>query len=158
MAVTPLQLANAYATFANGGTGYRPRVVDKVVDQDRRILRQVEPIVERRIELSPAVREAITAGLRGVVSGEGTGSGAFAGFPLSTLSVAGKTGTAQVARKQDTALFVAFAPVENPQYLVAVVMEESGFGGSVAAPVARRILQKIAGTAESPVAVVGGVD
>jgi penicillin-binding protein 2 len=158
MAVTPLQLATAYGTFANGGTVFRPRVVAKVVDQKRRILREVEPIAERKVALSPAIRDAIVAGLRGVVSGEGTAAGAFAGFPLNRLSVAGKTGTSQVAKKQDTALFVAFAPVENPQYVVAVVMEEAGFGGSVAAPVARRILQKIAGTEESPIAIVGGVD
>jgi penicillin-binding protein 2 len=158
MAVTPLQLASAYATFANGGTVFRPRVVDKVVDQKRRILREVEPIAERKVEIAPAIHDAIVAGLRGVVSGEGTAAGAFAGFPLERLSVAGKTGTSQVAKKQDTALFVAFAPVENPQYVIAVVMEESGFGGSVAAPVARRVLQKIAGTEETAVTAVGGVD
>jgi penicillin-binding protein 2 len=93
------------------------------------------------------------------VSGEGTAAGAFAGFPLERMTVAGKTGTAQVARKQDTALFVCFAPAENPQYVVAVVMEESGFGGSVAAPVARRILEKLAGGADAPVATVtGGIE
>jgi penicillin-binding protein 2 len=159
MAVTPLQLANAYATFANGGTMYQPRVVDKVVGQDRRIHRQVAPIELRSIDLPPAVRDPILAGLKGAVSaGEGTAHFAFAGFPLNTMSVAGKTGTAQVAKKQDTAIFVGFAPAENPQYVVAVVMEESGFGGSVAAPVARRILQKLANGADTGVTVVGGTD
>jgi penicillin-binding protein 2 len=105
------------------------------------------------------VRDPILAGLKGVVSaGEGTAHFAFAGFPLDTMSVAGKTGTAQVAKKQDTALFVGFAPADNPQYVVAVVMEESGFGGSVAAPVARRILQKVAGSPDTGAAVVGGTD
>jgi penicillin-binding protein 2 len=105
------------------------------------------------------VRDPILAGLKGVVNdGEGTAHGAFAGFPLNRMSVAGKTGTAQVAKKQDTALFVAFAPADNPQYVVAVVMEESGFGGSVAAPVARRILEKLAGGADTGATVVGGTD
>jgi penicillin-binding protein 2 len=158
MGMTPLQLASSYATFANGGTIFRPRVVDKVLDQERRILREVAPVATGKVDLDAATREAIVAGLRGVVSGEGTAAGAFAGFPLDRLSVAGKTGTAQVSRKQDTALFVAFAPVEAPRYVVAVVMEEAGFGGSVAAPVARRILQKIAGAEETAVTPVGGVD
>jgi penicillin-binding protein 2 len=156
MAVTPLQLANAYATFANGGTVFRPRVVDKVVDQERRILRAETPIKTRTVPLPPNVREPILLGLRGVVSGEGTASAAFAGFPLNRMSVAGKTGTAQSPPRQDTALFVGFAPVENPQYVVAVVMEEAGFGGSVAAPVARRILEKLVTGADVPVAVGTG--
>jgi penicillin-binding protein 2 len=156
MAVTPMQLANAYATFANGGTVFRPRVVDKVVDQERHILRTEGPVKVRTVPLPPNVREPILLGLRGVVSGEGTAAGAFAGFPLNRMSVAGKTGTAQVAHKQDTALFVGFAPVDNPQYLVAVVMEEAGFGGSVAAPVARRIFEKLVTGADVPVTVGGG--
>jgi penicillin-binding protein 2 len=158
MAVTPLQLATAYATFANGGSVWEPRLVDKVVDQQRRIHRQVEPVKLRTVSIPPAVHDPILAGLKGVVSGEGTAAGAFAGFPFNRMTVAGKTGTAQVAKKQDTALFVGFAPADNPQYVVAVVMEESGFGGSVAAPVARRILEKLAGGADTGAAVVGGVD
>ncbi|MDQ1372976.1 MAG: penicillin-binding protein 2 [Actinomycetota bacterium] len=159
MAVTPLQLATAYATFANGGSVWEPRVVDKVVDQQRRIHRQVEPVKLRTVSIPPVVRDPILAGLTGVIaSGEGTAHSAFAGFPLNRMTVAGKTGTAQVAKKQDTALFVAFAPADNPQYVVAVVMEESGFGGSVAAPVARRILEKLAGGTDTGAAVVGGTE
>ncbi|MEY2567241.1 MAG: penicillin-binding protein 2 [Actinomycetota bacterium] len=158
MAVTPLQLATAYATFANGGSVWEPRLVDKVVDQQRRIHRQVEPVKLRTVSIPPAVHDPILAGLKGVVSGEGTAAGAFAGFPFNRMTVAGKTGTAQVAKKQDTALFVGFAPADNPQYVVAVVMEESGFGGSVAAPVARRILEKLAGGPDTGAAVVGGTD
>lgn len=96
-----------------------------------------------------------------VTSKEGTAHGAFAGFPFNSLSVAGKTGTAEVRGKQDTALFVAMAPVEEPEYVVAVVLEEAGFGGQSAAPVARRILEGIAGTpADSlaPVKTTAGVD
>lgn len=162
MAVTPTQLATAYATFANGGTVWQPRVADKVVDQQGRIQRQVEPVKLRTVSLPPAVRDPILAGLRGAVTGDGTASGAFAGFPFERLSVAGKTGTSQAPPRQDTALFVAFAPAENPQYVVAVVMEESGFGGSVAAPVARRVLERLAGGPDVPTApvapVAGGVE
>ena len=59
--------------------------------------------------------------------------------------MAGKTGTAQVVGKQDTALFASFAPASNPQYAVSVVLEEAGFGGTNAAPVARRIYEGLAG-------------
>ena len=163
MAVTPLQLATAYGTFANGGTVYRPRILDKVLDQDRRVLSETTPESIRKVELPPAMRAAMLQGFVGAVTdGKGTARGAFAGFPLDRLPVAGKTGTAEVARKQDTALFVAFAPVVNPRYVVAVVMEEAGFGGSVAAPVARRILEKIAAGYDAPTpdtfTVEGGID
>ena len=151
--VTPLQLANAYGTFANGGVRYVPRIAHRILTSD------VHPVVVRdepvtaggTVDLPPALRDPILAGLRGVItSPEGTASAAFAGFPPS-LTVAGKTGTAQVRGKQDTALFAAFAPAEDPQYAVAVVLEEAGFGGTTAAPVARRILESIAGTPPTPI-------
>jgi penicillin-binding protein 2 len=72
--------------------------------------------------------------------------------------VAGKTGTAQVSGKQDTAVFAAFAPANDPQYVVSVVMEEAGFGGSVAAPVARRVFAGLAGNPVGHVELAGGVD
>lgn len=157
--VTPLQLANAYAAFGNGGTLYEPRVAARVLDAGGKTVREVAPKALRPVPFDPNVRNPILQGLRGAVFDPlGTAAGAFAGFPLATLSVAGKTGTAQVSGRQDTALFVAFAPVENPQYVVAVVMEEAGFGGSAAAPVARRILEGLAGAPPGPVQLVGGID
>ena len=132
--LTPLQLANVYATFANGGTRYQPRLALDVGGR-----RTAEPVVAGTVELSSALRDPIAAGLRGVVEREeGTAAVAFSGLQLP---VAGKTGTAQVGRKQDTALFAAYAPADAPQLAVAVVLEESGFGGSAAAPVARRIIE-----------------
>jgi penicillin-binding protein 2 len=148
--VTPLQLANAYATFANGGTRFQPRLA---IDEP--------PTPLRDIGLSPAMRQPILEGLKGVVSREeGTAYWAFAGFPNNTFPVAGKTGTAQVNNKHDTALFAAFAPADNPQYAIAVVMEESGFGGTTAAPVARRILQGIVnqGQTSEPIRLGQGND
>lgn len=157
--VTPLQLANAYAAFANGGTLFEPKVAARVLDGRGRAVREIAPKPLRQVPLDPNIRAPILQGLRGAVfDPEGTAAGAFAGFPLNVLSVAGKTGTAQVSGRQDTALFAAVAPVENPQYVVAVVMEEAGFGGSAAAPVARRILQGLAGSPPGPVQLVGGID
>ncbi len=158
-AVTPLQLANSYATFANGGTVFSPRVAARVLEANGRTLRELKPSSLSSVAMDPAHRLAVLQGLVGAVAQpDGTAAGAFAGFPLDVLPVAGKTGTAEVNRKQDTALFAAFAPVAAPEYVVAVVMEEAGFGGSVAAPVARRILQGLAGSPPGPVQLVGGVD
>lgn len=159
MVVTPLQLASAYATFGNGGTLYRPRVGAKVLTPTGAVLSEIEPDVIRTISIDAGARAAITSGLRGVTSaGDGTAAGAFSGFPTSAFPVAGKTGTAQVARKQDTALFAAFAPADAPQFAIAVVLEEAGFGGSVAAPVARRILDGALGRPVGDVALVGATE
>jgi penicillin-binding protein 2 len=111
--------------------------------------------------MPPAVRDPILQGLIGVTTdGRGTAAGAFAGFPSQTFPVAGKTGTAQAGNKQDTSLFVSFAPANDPQFVVGVVMEEAGFGAAAAAPVARRILESLAGKPTRPVSYdpAGGND
>jgi penicillin-binding protein 2 len=158
--VTPLQLANAYAAFANGGTLYQPRVATAVDDQRGHPLESFGTAVDGHVALPPEIRSPIMAGFVGAVNDpKGTANAAFAGFPSNRLLVAGKTGTAQVVAKQDTALFVAMAPASAPEYVVAVVMEQSGFGGEAAAPVARRILEGIAGNPSPPAVTRGaGVD
>jgi penicillin-binding protein 2 len=157
MVVTPLQLVNAYATFANGGTVWVPRVGAGVLDQTGKQLRQIPPQSARKLDIPPAVRDPIMQGLEGVTTdGRGTAFGAFAGFPSQTFPIAGKTGTAQAGDKQDTSLFVGFGPAFDPQFTVGVVMEEAGFGASAAAPVARRILEALAGKPTQPVSYTPG--
>ena len=160
--ITPLQLANSYAAFVNGGSVFAARVGDAVLDRQGQALRTVEAKVLRRSELPAGSREAIHAGFRGVVSDpKGTGYGAFAGFPLAAFPVAGKTGTAEVGGKQDTSLFTAYAPAENPRYVISAVLEQAGLGASAAAPVVRRVLEGIAakeGVVTSPLATVNRVD
>ena len=146
--VTPLQLANTYATFANGGTVFKPRLS---VDEP--------PTPVREVGLTPALRQPILEGLKGVISREeGTAYFAFAGFPNNTFPVAGKTGTAQVNNKHDTAVFAAFAPADAPEYAISVIMEEAGFGGTAAAPVARRIFEGIVGQPPTPIRLGQGSD
>ena len=157
--VTPLQLASVYATFANGGTVYRPRVAARVLRADGQPVRDLPAEAATQVTIDPAQRSSILQGLVGAVAGDrGTAFGAFAGFPLDTFAVAGKTGTAQVTRRQDTSLFVAFAPAASPQFALAVVMEESGFGASAAAPVARRVLEVLSGREPAPIALTSGID
>ena len=143
--VTPLQLANAYATLANGGTRYAPQVVLRAqryaTDE---VTKQFDPIVAAQVDLPPEVREPLVRGLEGVPR-NGTAAGAFSGFPLNDFPVAGKTGTAQVLGKSDTAVFSAFGPVPAPRYQVTVFMDQSGFGATAAAPVARALFDTFAG-------------
>jgi len=155
--VTPVQLATAYATFANGGTVYSPHLGGAVQTTQGAEVRRVEPRALRRIDLPPSVRSPVLRGLEGVVTDpKGTAFGAFAGFPHDQFQVAAKTGTAQAPPKQDTALFAAFGPTEDPRYAISVVMEESGFGASSAAPVARRIFDGILGLPLTPVVTAPG--
>lgn len=158
-AATPLQLANAYAAFANGGTVLTPRLAARVLEPNGDPVREIPVDVASKVAIDPGHRSVIDQGLRQALSdGDGTAVGAFSGFPLDAFPVAGKTGTAQVRTKHDTSLFVAYAPANDPQYVVAVVMEESGYGGSAAAPVARRIFEGLAGTPPGPVRLAEAVD
>ena len=86
----------------------------------------------------------------------GTALGAFSGFPNDTYPIAAKTGTAQVPGKAPSAVFAAFGPVQDPQYAVSVLLEESGYGGSVAAPVARRLFDVLSNPFALPPAPEGG--
>ena len=161
MVVTPLQLASAYATFANGGTLYGPRLGQAVLAPGGGAEeRSIEPRVVDKVELPATLRGPLLNGFWGAVADpKGTAYGAFAGFPLDRYPVAGKTGTAEAKPKQDTALFVGFAPASAPRFVVSVVMEEAGFGSSAAAPVARRIFDGLFGlTPGASVVRAEGVD
>ncbi len=156
VAVTPIQLANAYATFATGGTRYQPNLALRVQDQDGTLIREIEPRVGAQVELPAGARDPVLDGLIGATQSadpKGTAYNAFAGFPHEAYPVAGKTGTAQTGGdRRDDALFAAFAPAGDPRYAISVVMERAGFGSTWAAPVARSVLGSLSGL-EEPEAV-----
>jgi len=158
--VTPLQLCMEYATFANGGRLYQARIAGQITtpnDPTGAAPFQLAPVTRSDMPLPPEVRDPIQQGMRGVVSSTyGTASTAFAGY--SGMQVAGKTGTAQQTGAQDSALFASFGPVDNPQYAVSVVLEEGGFGGTTAAPVARRIWEFLSGRAPGDVQAATSAD
>jgi penicillin-binding protein 2 len=155
--VTPLQLANGYATLANGGTRYVPQIALRAqAYQTGEVTEEFQPQVAGKVEMSGPERQALLAGLAGVPV-RGTAARAFAGFPLDAFPIAGKTGTAQVDNKADTALFSAFAPLNAPKYQVTAVLEESGFGATSAAPVVRRVFEVLAGITPKPVATPNGL-
>ena len=160
LAVTPVQLANAYATFATGGTRYAPNLALRVQAPDGTVIREIAPRVAAKVDVPPRARAPIMNGLVGVTAGpdpRATAINAFAGFPLDVYPVAGKTGTAQTGGdRRDDALFAAIAPADDPRYAVSVVMERAGFGATAAAPVARRVLGQLSGL-EEPTIPLGTV-
>lgn len=146
--VTPMQLASAYATLANGGTRFSPRLADAVTDVNLKKVRDLLPITLGTVEIPE--RNALLAGFTGVVENpKGTASQAFAGFPKGLA--AGKTGTAQVTGKQNTSWFVGMTPATNPKYVVLAVVEEGGYGAQTAAPIVRTIMDQLNHLPASPV-------
>ncbi len=151
--VTPIQLANLVAAIANGGTVYRPQLVRRVENYRGEVLKEFAPEVRYDAPLSAKTLQLVIQALEGVVS-EKRGTGGRA--RLKNIRVAGKTGTAQVVRmKQDEeesedlpekhrdhALFTAFAPVDDPEIAVAIIVEHGGHGGSAAAPIAGQVLER----------------
>ncbi len=142
--VTPLQLANAYAALANGGQLRSTSVAKALLDQSNGSpVRTFAPRDLGAVALPPDVRQPVVDGLAGVVgSDSGTAAGAFSGFP-EEFTVAGKTGTAEVPPKADTALFAGFGPLADPRYVVVAVIEEAGFASETAAPLVRRIFEQL---------------
>jgi len=153
LTVTPLQMANMMAAVANGGTLYRPWIVRSVESVTGAVIRQYGPEKIRSIEFKPETLERLRNGLADVVKlPSGTGGAARSNI----VAIAGKTGTAQVVEmkggyikseqlsyfNRDHAWFVSYAPVENPQIAVAVLVEHGGHGGSAAAPMAKKVIEK----------------
>jgi penicillin-binding protein 2 len=152
--VTPIQMANMISAIANGGTLFRPQVVERLEDVDGNIIEEYPSTVMSRASVSEKTLELIREALRGVVEDpKGTGKPAR----IEGVSVFGKTGTAQVVklevsedieneedipiRYRDHAWFVAYAHQEKPSIAVAVLIQHGGHGATVAAPVARRIIE-----------------
>jgi len=148
---TPLQLAVATAMLANGGKRIEPRLVQAVRDPLTHVWQPLPRAVRGKLAIKPANLEVVRQGMMDVMKPGGTAAAAAAGAPYT---MAGKTGTAQVVgikqgaryeanrvarQNRDHALFMAFAPVENPKIVVAVMVENGGHGGSTAAPIARAV-------------------
>lgn len=156
VAVTPLQLANAYATFANGGTRYVPQIAIRVtrpkslaqpvVDLDNvKLVETFEPQVAGTVEFpAPEHYGIIYQGLAQVTT-TGTAARAFDDIPAA-WPVAGKTGTAQVTGKADTSLFAGWGPAtgfEPARYAMVSIIPEGGFGAGGSAPVVFSVLQAV---------------
>lgn len=147
---TPLQMAMVAATVANGGVCYYPRLIDRVVEQDGTVALQepakIRSVLTTDTSLTAEDIERVRKGMWKVVH-EGGGTGARA--RLKGYEVAGKTGTAQnwairggKKVRDNHVWFISFAPYENPQFAVAVIVQGGKSGGGVAAPIAAEILEE----------------
>jgi peptidoglycan glycosyltransferase len=140
--VTPLQMAMVAGAVANGGKLMVPHMTERVVNSDGVSVKTISPTVYNQVMKSSTAQE-LTQMMRKVVE-EGTGTAA----QLGGINVAGKTGTAQIGA-QGSGLtqpwFIGFAPIEDPKVAVAVTVDESqgGFGGTVAAPIAKDVIQTL---------------
>jgi penicillin-binding protein 2 len=144
--VSPLQLATAYSALVNGGTLWEPRLGRAVLDPDGKVVRQIPSTARGKVPVSAGVLDYIRSSLAFTPANGASGSVAFAGFPLDTVLVGGKTGTAEVFGKQDTSWFASWAPADKPaQYVVVAMIEQAGLGAQAAAPVARAIYEGIYG-------------
>ncbi|MPM88464.1 Penicillin-binding protein A [bioreactor metagenome] len=134
--VTPLRMAMLASCFANNGKIMKPYLVSKVVAPDGTVIKQADP-QEWLSPVSPQVANEIRKMMIAVIN-NGTGNAA----KISGLSVAGKTGTAENSSGSPHAWFIGFAPADDPQIAIAVIVENSGSGGQIAAPIARTIFQR----------------
>jgi penicillin-binding protein 2 len=152
--VTPLKLTQMYAAIANGGTLWKPTIGRAVVKTDGTVLKTINPVKEGTIDASPSTIKFLQEALREVVL-SGTASRTFAGFPIS---VSAKTGTAEVfgkntngSLKDNTSWFASFAPSENPQYAVVMMISQGGFGSPNSGVGVRNIYETIFGVVNNKV-------
>lgn len=152
--VTPLQICLMTSTIANGGTSYKPQVIEKITDPDGRVLMEFSPIIADQLEGEKIFLKLIREGMEEVVQGR---RGTARNVRIKGVTIAGKTGTAQVVRlKQyrglkeedipykyrDHAWFTCYAPAEDPEIAVTVLVEHGLHGGSGAGPIARAMLEE----------------
>lgn len=139
MLTTPLQLATVYSSIANGGRSVKPHLGLWAEDEvTGKMVASLQPEEGGQLPISVENLKPIQDGLAGATAPGTTVGDTFVGY---NVPVAGKTGTAQVAGKTDYAWYVAYAPVNDPQVVVAVLIEQGGGGGAVAAPTTRKILE-----------------
>jgi penicillin-binding protein 2 len=152
---TPLQLANAYAAIANRGTMYRPHVLKCLAQLDVSqptvadeacesgvVPRSATPKVLGRVEIAPGALAFMESSMRGTLRDEGTAAAAFTGFPVDRVDVGGKSGTAQMKPKQPFSWFASIAKADDKEIVVVALVEESGSGSLIAAPIVRKVLEQ----------------
>ena len=146
---TPLQMAAYTATIASGGTYYQPHIVKSIRNTSTEKIDNLH-WDSKNLPINPYYFDVVKDGMWAVVNAGGTGGG----VAISGLNVCGKTGTAQNTAGADHSWFVCFAPKNNPKIAMCVFVENAGYGSAVAAPIARRLLQKFFGKEPEMVAPV----
>jgi penicillin-binding protein 2 len=149
--VTPLQIATAYSAIANGGQLCEPRLAAAVVAPRPGRDKLVKPINKRchALEFSSQQLQYVQNALGTVPQNGGTAAPAFVDFPFGQVSVAGKTGTAQVPPFQDYSWFAATASEGKQRYVIVAMVEQGGHGSTTAAPIVRNVIEGIFGLEQS---------
>ena len=150
MQATPLQMANITATVANGGTLYRPHIVEEIRSPRGHVLKRFDHEVIRKVNVTAEALREVNAGMGKVTDPGGTAYG----LAIEKLPFSGKTGTAETegGHGANTTWFVAYAPSSHPKIAMAVYMEKSGgYGASVAAPIAQHVIAEYFGRKIPPI-------
>jgi len=135
--VTPLQVANYTAAIANGGTLYQPHLVSRILDSSNNVVKEIPPVVIRSDFISAENMRIVREGMRQTVT-----AGSARSLNILPVAAAGKTGTAQwSSKKAPHAWFIGFAPFDNPEISISVLVEEGREGSTMAAPIARDIMK-----------------
>lgn len=136
--VTPLQMASAIAAIANNGTLWKPRIVSEITNSNSQVIKKFMPEMIKGDFIDVKNLEIVREGMRGAVT-----EGSAWRLKSLPLSVAGKTGTAQVTNtfKKTNAWFTGFAPYEKPEISLAIVIEGAGEGSAAAVPVAKEVFE-----------------
>ncbi|MET0838937.1 MAG: penicillin-binding transpeptidase domain-containing protein, partial [Marmoricola sp.] len=139
-AVTPLQLARAYAALSNGGTLYEPRVAKAIVSPEGRVIKRFGPKVQARVPVKKDILDYIDNALKGVAR-QGTMAWRLEGFPLDKVTVRAKTGSAEVYGKQTTSWVASY----TKDYVVLMTVSQGGTGSGTSGPFVRKIWEHLYG-------------
>jgi penicillin-binding protein 2 len=142
--VTPLQLARAYATIVNGGTLYRPHLLQAVLTPGGKVVSTYQPQVVAHVPISPSTRDFLINALEGVAQ-SGTASGVYAAWPRNAIPVGAKTGTADVYGQNPTSVFASVVPANHPRYAIVMMVPQGGQGAQVSGPGVERIEEAMFG-------------
>ena len=141
---TPMQVARAYAAIANGGTLYRPQVARAVMSPGGEVVKDFEPRAEAKLEASSETLAYIRNALANVPV-SGSADYRYLDFPLDEVPVAAKTGTGQVQGKATTSWYASYAPADDPEFVVVMMVPEGGTGSGTSAPSVNEIYRALFG-------------
>lgn len=136
--VTPLQAAMVMGEIAADGKRYKPYLVQRIVAPSGSVVKQFEPVLLSKLDVQPDIIRLVQQGLRDVTK-FGTAASIFG--PEFPVDIAGKTGTAENSQGKDHGWFVAYGPFVNPNIVVAVVVEQGGYGAQSAVPIGKKIIE-----------------
>jgi penicillin-binding protein 2 len=144
--LTPIQLVQLSSFVANEGITFKPQMVNRIVSPEGKVVKVFEPVMVSDVKLKKETIRVVKEGMRGVVNEPG---GTAYGSRIQNISMSGKTGTAQAGSLEkgkhlgDHAWFIAFAPFEEPQIAISVLVEFGGHGSSMSAPIAKAITETL---------------